>query len=55
MAEAKRFKVLLKDKREETITAEGYDNNRMGFTVFHVEGKEVARFQVGEVVAIIEQ
>ncbi len=54
MAGTKRFRVLLKDKRVELITAESY-TNKQGFTVFYVEGQEIARFQIGEIVGIIEQ
>ena len=47
------FKVLLKDKRKELITAESY-TNKEGFTLFYVESKVVARFQTGEVIGIVE-
>ena len=53
MAGAKRFKVLLKDKRELVVTAESY-TNKQGFTLFYVQSKVVARFQAGEVIGVVE-
>ena len=49
------FKVLLKDKREEYIEAEGYQEDIVGNYAFTKEGKIVAKFPIVAVVGVIER
>ena len=55
MPEVKRFKVLLKDGRAEYIQADSHKPTRMGREGFFLSGSEVASFQLGEIVGIVEQ
>jgi hypothetical protein len=52
---AKKFKVLLKDKRELSITADSYDEDLRGAFVFKSDGTTVASFQITEVVGIVDE
>ena len=54
MPESKRFRVLLKDKRTEYVTADNYSRTRLGMYTFTLGGKEVASFQIAEVVGIVD-
>jgi flagellar hook protein FlgE len=55
MAEVKRFRVLLKDKREVTIVADSYARGQLGHYDFTKDGQVVGTFQIAEVVAIVEE